>query len=210
MARHRRHAHAHEVRRHHRDGDGERERREELLREPSEQEHGEEHGHRRQRRREHGQRDRVGALERGFSATCPALMAVDRLEHDDGVVDEAPHREREPAERERVERLPGRVQDDERDRERQRDRDRDDQRAADALQEDEDDEGDQDERLDDLLLQAVVGRPNEGRLIEVRLRPRSPAAGPSDCATFFFTASTIWIVLPPGMRSTLRYTASCR
>ena len=99
-----------------------------------------------------------------------ALVAMDRLEHDDGVVDEAPHRERQPAERERVERLPGRVEDDERDRERERNRDRDDERAADALEEEQDDERDEDERLDDLLLEPVVGAAHERRLIEVDLR----------------------------------------
>ena len=80
-------------------------------------------------------------LERrlGDSRAHP-LVAVDRLEHDDGVVDEPPHREREAAERERVERLPGAVEDDERDRERERDRDRDDERAAQALEKEEDDE----------------------------------------------------------------------
>ncbi len=63
------------------------------------------------------------------------LVAVDRLEHDDRVVDEPPHRERQSAEREGVQRLPRRVEDDERDRERERDRDRDDERAAQALEE---------------------------------------------------------------------------
>ena len=68
-----------------------------------------EHGHRRQRRREHRQRDGVRALRaRPRAVLIPMpLVPVDRLEHDDGVVDEPPHREREPAERERVERLPG-------------------------------------------------------------------------------------------------------
>ena len=201
----RRHAHAHEVRGDHRDRDGERERREELLGEAGEEQHRQEHGHRRQRRGEHRQRDRVGALERGLACVeAHALVAVDRLEHDDRVVDEASHRERQPAEREGVERLPRRVEDDQRDRERERDRDRDDQRAAHALQEEQDDERDEDERLDDLLLEAVVRRADERRLIEVRLHLACPAADPSGPPTTFFTASTISIVLPPGMRSTLR------
>ena len=67
------------------------------------------------------------------------LVAVDRLEDDHGIVDEPAHRERQPAERERVERLTGRVEHDERDRERQRDRDRHDDRAAHALQEQQND-----------------------------------------------------------------------
>jgi hypothetical protein len=77
-------------------------------------------------------------------------VPVDRLEHDDRVVDEPPHRQRQPAEREGVQRLAARVEDDERDRERERDGDRDDERAADALEEEQDDDADEDERLDDL------------------------------------------------------------
>ncbi len=89
------------------------------------------------------------------SAACRALrphplVPVDRLEHDDRVVDEPPHGERQPAEREGVQRLTRRVEDDERDRERERDGDRDDERAADALEEEQDDDADEDERLDDL------------------------------------------------------------
>ncbi len=44
----------------------------------------------------------------------------------------------------------------------------DDQRSAHALEEEEDDERDEHERLDDLLLEAVVGRAHERRLIEDR------------------------------------------
>jgi hypothetical protein len=58
---------------------------------------------------------------------------VDRLEHDDGVVHEAAHGEREAAEREGVESLAGRIENDERDRERQRNRDQDDDRTSQAL-----------------------------------------------------------------------------
>ncbi len=68
------------------------------------------------------------------SAACDAwkphaLVAMDRLEHDDGVVDEPPHRERETAEGEGVQGLALRVQDDERDGEGERDRDRHDRRC---------------------------------------------------------------------------------
>ena len=72
-------------------------------------------------------------------------MTVDRLEDDDGVVDEAPHRQRQPAEGKGVQRLPGGVQDQKRDGERQRDRDGDDQRSPHALEEDQDDDADEDE-----------------------------------------------------------------
>ena len=88
------------------------------------------------RRREHRERHRVRAFERRLShAHAVALVVMDRLEHHDRVVDEAPHREGETAEGERVERLPRRVEDDERDGERERNGHRDDQRAAEALQE---------------------------------------------------------------------------
>ena len=98
-----------------------------------------------------------------------ALMAVDRLEHDHRVVDQAPHRQRQAPQGERVQRLARRVEDDQRDREGERNRDRDDERAAHALEKEQDDDPDEDERLDDLLLQAVVGGAHERRLVEVRL-----------------------------------------
>ena len=56
-------------------------------------------------------------------------VAVDVLELDDRVVDEPPDAEREPAEREDVERLAREVEEDERRDDRQRDRDRDDRRS---------------------------------------------------------------------------------
>ena len=159
--------HADKVRRDHRHGDRECERREELLREPSEEKDGHEYGHRRERRRKHGQRHRVRPLERSLSRTHPhALVPVDGLQDDDRVVDEPAHRERETAEGERVQRLAAGIQDDQRDGERQGNGDRNDNRAAQALEKDEDDEADQDESLNDLLLQAVIRRANEGRLIE--------------------------------------------
>jgi len=63
------------------------------------------------------------------------------------------HRERQPAERECVQRLTRRVESDERDRERERDRDRDDERAAQALEKQKNDERDEDERLTNLALE---------------------------------------------------------
>ncbi len=170
VARDGRDADRNEVRRGHRDGDRERERREELLREACEEQHRQEHRHRRERRGEHGERHGVRPVERRTEiGLSHALMAVDRLEHDDCVVHQPSHRERQPAERERVERLPRCIEDDERDRERQRDRDRHDGRAADALEKDEDDDRDEDEGLDHLAAEPVVARSDEGRLVEHRL-----------------------------------------
>ena len=129
--------------------DGDRQGREELAGEAGEQDDRQEHRHRRQRRSEDRQRDGVGALQRRLGgAHAHPLVPMDRLEHDHGVVDEAPHGQREAAERERVERLARRVEDDERDRERERDGDRDDERPADALEKEEDDQRDEDERLE--------------------------------------------------------------
>ena len=73
-------------------------------------------------------------FERSASHVEPyALVAVDGFEHDDGVVDEPPHGQRQAAQRERVERLAARVEHDEGDREGERDGHRDDHRPAHAL-----------------------------------------------------------------------------
>ena len=75
---------------------------------PASSSDGQEHRHRRQRRREHrAARRRCVPSSAASDVLMPMpLVPVDRLEHDDRVVDEPPHREREPAEREGVERLP--------------------------------------------------------------------------------------------------------
>ncbi len=177
---HRRDEHAHEVRRDHGDGDGEGERREELLGEAREEQHRKEDGDRRQRRREHRQRDGVRALERRVEAIEPLLLvAVNRFQHDDRVVDEPPHRERQSAEREGVQGLPGRVERDERDREREGDRDGHDESAAHALEEQEDDERDEHERLENLALETRVRRLHVRRLVEDGLHdhPRREGSG---------------------------------
>ena len=88
-------------------------------------------------------------------------MAVNRLEHDDRVVDETPHRECEAAQCEGVERLSRAVEHDQRDGERQRDGDGHDDRTPDALQKEEDHHRDEHEGLDDLFLEPVVRRPHE-------------------------------------------------
>ena len=64
-----------------------------------------------------------------------ALVALDVLEHDDGVVDQHADAEREPAQRHQVERQPAERHDDEGDHDRDRDRAADDQRAAHAAEE---------------------------------------------------------------------------
>ena len=125
-----------------------------FLREAGEQQHRQEHRHRRQRRGEHRQRDGVGALERGLrGASCPMRW----WRWIDSSTTTASSTSRpiasvSPPSVNAFSVWPGRVEDDQRDRERERDRDRDDERAAHALQEEQDDERDQDERLDDLLL----------------------------------------------------------
>ena len=68
------------------------------------------------------------------STACLAILpvpqvAMDVLQLDDRVVDQPPDAERQPAEREDVERLPGEIEQDERRDDRQRDRDRDDRRS---------------------------------------------------------------------------------
>ena len=98
---------------------------------------------------------------------------MDGLEHDDRIVDEPSHRERQSAEGEGVERLPRRVEGDERDRERERDRDRDDERAAQTLEEQENDERDEDERLKHLALEARIRGLHVRRFVEHRLDDHS-------------------------------------
>ena len=70
----------------------------------------------------------------------PQNTLLDRFQHDHRVVRQPPHRQRQPTQREGVQGVAARVQDDERDRERQRDGDRHDQRAAQALKKKQDDE----------------------------------------------------------------------
>ena len=133
--RYRRNADAHEVGSGHRDRDRERERCEELLGQPREQEDREKHRHGRERRSENGKRDGVRPFEgRAIGAVPQALMTMNGLEHDDGIVDEPPHREREPAQRKGVQRLTRRVENDECNRKRERNGDGDDHRPAEALQ----------------------------------------------------------------------------
>ncbi len=128
-----------------------------------------------------------------------ALVAVDGLEHDDCVVDEATHGESQPAEREGVQRLARRVEDDERHRERERNRNGDDDRAAHALDEDQDDERDEDERLSDLALEPRICGLHVRRLVEDGLHDH-PGGEIRRSATTFFAVSTISSVLPPGTR----------
>ena len=102
-ARHRRHEHADEVRGDHRDRDRQGERREQLLREAGQEEDRAEGRRWSSASRRDGQRDGVRPLERrAVTAHSLALVAVDRLQHDDRVVDQPTHRQRQSAERERV------------------------------------------------------------------------------------------------------------
>ena len=87
--------------------------RKELLGESRQQQHRQEHGHGRQGRRQHRQRHGVGAIEGRVRTRLPhPLMAVNRLEHDDRVVDQPAHGEGQTAQGERVQCLAGRVEDD--------------------------------------------------------------------------------------------------
>ena len=162
--------HAHEVsgehRGGHRQGQGAR-----IASSPDrEQCHGQQHCDGRERGGQRRQRlPRSCPRERPPLRAAPAMQApVYRLEDDDRDVDERPHRQHETAEGERVQRLPRRVEDDEDDRERDGNGEGgDEDRRADSA-ETAGSPARSGQRLDDLLLETVVARANERRLVEDR------------------------------------------
>ncbi len=162
-----------EQRRGQRDRDGQRERAEQLARDALDERERQEHRDRRDGRRGDRARDLAhGAHDRRRLVDAGDEVALDVLDDDDRVVDDATDRDGERAEREDVERVVGRLQADERDEHRRRDRDRGDEGRAHREQEDEDhDHREQQaeqalgrERLDRLLdVGRLVEHDGEGR-----------------------------------------------
>ena len=94
-----------------------------------------------------------------MAASCgrePGLdIALDVLDHDDGVVDHDADRQHQPEQRQIVEREAEHRHEEERADQRHRNGDDRDDRRAPGLQEQDDDQNDEDDRLDDRLLHRV-------------------------------------------------------
>ena len=127
----------------------------------------EEHGDQRDRRRDDGEEDLLGAFDAGLLGRHAAFDAdVDVLGHHDGIVDHQPDREHHGQHRQHVDREPGDVHQEERADERDRDHDARDERHAPVAQEEEDDDDDQDEGLVDGLSHLVDRGADEARVVE--------------------------------------------
>ena len=156
-----------EQRRRHRDRDGQRERAEQLARDVADEGDRQEHRDRRDGRRRDGGRDLAdGAQDRLHLVGVADVVALDVLDHDDRVVDHAPDRDRERAERQDVQRVAERLDADERDQHARRDRDRRDERRAHRQQEHEDDEHGEEEAEQALLGERLDRLLDVGRLVE--------------------------------------------
>ena len=112
-----------------------------MLDTPREEEQRHEHGHVRERGRENRRPDFLAALDRRLHARLAMLhVPVRVLEHDDRGVDDHADAQRQAAERHRVQRESGEVEQRERADDRNRNRRADDERGPEVSQEDEDDE----------------------------------------------------------------------
>ena len=99
------------------------------------------------------------------SIVAEGTVAVDVLEDDDRIVDDATDGHRQPTERQDVQRDPGELHDHERREDRQRDADRGDERRADVEQERKDRE-DREDRAEATLAQQPIARlEDEDRLV---------------------------------------------
>src|SRR5690606_1620873 len=148
---HRRQREGDEERDHDGPGDGEPELEEEPSDDPAHEGDGHEDGDDRERRRENGEHDLAGA-PRGRGEVVLAHLAVPRdvLDHDDRVIDQDPDREREPEQRDHVQREAERGLQDEGGDDRDRERERGDHRRLPVVQEEHDDDDRQDRTQDHL------------------------------------------------------------
>ena len=126
--------------REHREHHGEAERREQVFRRPVEEHHRGEHAADGERRNERRHRDPRRAMQRRIGQRLPLLgeQAMGVLDRHRGIVDQDADRERQAAERHRVERVAEEVEHDERSEDRQRDRDHHHQGRAPRAQEQQD------------------------------------------------------------------------
>ena len=140
------------------------------------------------------------------------VVALDVLDHDDRVVDDAADRDRERAEGEDVERVAERLDADERDQHARRDRDRRDERRAHRQQEDEDHEHGEEEAEQALLGERLDRLLDVRRLVEddrERRRRRgsssrsgSAASTPCDTSTVLAAGSFVTAIVSAGSPST--------
>ncbi len=151
-------------------GDGDRQR--ELLVELAGQsaDEGERHEHRGQHERDRDDRARDFAHRaiRGLARTQPALdVSLDVLDHHDRVVDHDADGEHEAEQRQRVDREPEHAHDGERADHRHRHGQQRDDGGAPGLQEQDDDQHDEDDRLDQRMHDGLDRRAHElGRVVD--------------------------------------------
>ncbi len=120
----------------------------------------------RQRHRHHSEGDLVDAADRrGIGLHAVLDMAVDVLQHDDGVVDHDADRQHHREQRQRVNGEAESVHQRKGADERHRDGDERDQRGAQRAQEDEDDQHDEDNRLEDRRVDGLDRAIDEDRAV---------------------------------------------
>ncbi len=147
-AEHRRQRQGDESRNHHGAGDRDPELAQQASGRAAQEPEGREHRHQRDRRRDHGKADLVGAVDRGLLRRLVQLLLVPVriLEHDDGVVHHDADGDREREQREVVDREAEEIHDGERRHDRRRNREAGDHGRSQVPQEHEYDQHDQDRR----------------------------------------------------------------
>ena len=149
-AHHRRQRQRDEARDQHRAGQRQRELDEQLAGAPGRERHRRIDRDQRQRHRDHGEGDLLDAADRRRIRLHAVLdMAMDVLQHDDGVVDHEADRQHHRQQRQRVDREAERIHQRKGADQRHRDGHQRDQRRAERAQEDEDDQHHQHDRLGD-------------------------------------------------------------
>ncbi len=155
-------------------GDREPERPEELAHDAAHQRDREEHRDRRERRGGHRTGDLAHALhDRRLFVFPGSQVALDVFQHDDGVVNNAPDRDRQSAQCQHVERITEAPQRDQRDDDADRDRHRGDERGAHRQQEHQDHQHGKGKAEQAFRGQAPDGLLHLRRLIEDHVEPRA-------------------------------------
>jgi hypothetical protein len=146
-----------------REQDRDRQRDRELAEQPADdvahEQERDQHGDERHRQRDDGEADLLRTLERRLQRRLALLdVAVDVLDHHDGVVDDEARGDRQRHQRQVVDREPGQVHDRERADQRQRHRHARNERRRHVAQEDEDDHHDERDGEQQLELHVVHRR----------------------------------------------------
>jgi len=158
--------HREDVRGRHREGDGQCQGPEQEASDSAEEDDRHEHDTGRDGRDQDRHRDLACALERSPGRRLAHReVALDVLDHHDGVVDQPPDRERDAAERHEVERFARGVEAEERDPDRQRDCEAHDDRRAERAEEEQDHERGQAGAEHALLLDRPDRPPDQHGLI---------------------------------------------